>query len=105
MLMKMPLTANNMELNIGTTDIKVAEGVISEPMIGAVPHSVTLLRLADDEDINSAVKKIKDNVNGWKWICVGVDNVIVDNVGRLVIVIMDKDYDEALHKSFLKLAK
>ena len=56
-------------------------------------------------DIEKIKKDIKENVDPRKWICVGVDpsNVIVDNIGDVVILIMSDKDGAALHDAFLKL--
>lgn len=109
---EMPKTMNtevsneNMAYFLGTTEVDYAEGLASEAMISSIAHSVVLVKVNDGADIEDIKSKIKDNVDGRKWICVGVeeDEIIVDNVGNLVILIMDKQ-SEAIHQSFLSLAK
>jgi hypothetical protein len=58
-------------------------------------------------DIEKLKSEIKENVNPNKWVCVGVDpsNIIVDNIGDLVILIMSDTDAQALHSAFLALAK
>jgi len=96
----------NIEYFLGTADIEYDEAIASEPMISSIAHSVALIRVAEGADVEDVKAKIKENVDGRKWICVGVedDQIIVDNVGDLVILIMDKD-SETIHESFLSLAK
>lgn len=96
----------NIEYFLGTSDIAYDEAIASEPMISSIAHSVVLLRATDGADIEDIKTKIKENADPRKWICVGVeeDEVIVDNIGNLVILIMDKN-SEALQQSFLALAK
>ena len=62
-------------------------------------------RLQIDEVLMKELQDIKDNINPRKWICVGVeeDNVIVDNIGDLVILIMDNNYPDTLHENFKNL--
>ena len=88
----------------GVVDVKFTEGLASEPFTGSQPHSVVLLRLADDQKPKDAVDKLKNSVDGRKWICVGAENVIVDNIGNLVIIIVDDEYGDALLKNFKALA-
>lgn len=106
------LTSEGTELNpnivyfIGADDIPFSEGVVSESMIGSLPYSLVMLRMEADSDIESAKTKIKNGVDPQKWICVGVDpsDVVVDNIGDLVILIMAPNSKE-LHEEFLKLAE
>ena len=90
---KTEVTAENAEYFLGTTDLSFTEALASEPMIGAIAHSVVLVRMDAKADMAAAKKMIKDNVDPRKWICVGVepDQVIVDSVGDLIILVMSVD--------------
>lgn len=113
-LMNTPLS-NDMEYGeqgiayfIGTHEINFSEGVASEAAIGAIAYSVVMLRLEPDFDPENAKTLIKNNVDPRKWICVGADSVIVDNLGDLVILIMTSEetnpgLGEAIQKAFLAL--
>jgi hypothetical protein len=100
------INAENIEYFLGTADIDYKEALASEAMITSIAHSMVLLRANDGADIEKIKKAIKDNVDGRKWICVGVEdkNIVVDNIGNLVILIMDNE-SKALHDSFKKLAE
>jgi hypothetical protein len=100
------INEENIEYYLGTSDIKYVEALASEAMINAIAHSVVLVRVDEDADVEDVKTKIKENVDGSKWICVGVadDKIVVDNIGNLVILIMD-DQSEFIHESFLALAK
>ena len=67
---------------------------------------MVLIRVDSNTDIEATKKLIKDNVDPMKWICVGVDpeQVIVDNIGDLIFLVMSADA-QAYHDSFLKLAE
>lgn len=99
------LTDENKAYYLGTDEVEITEGMASEAMISAIPFSVVLVRLPEGADIAAAKKLILDNANPNKWICVSVDpsDVVVDNLGNLVILIM-ADGSQQLHKSFLALA-
>jgi outer membrane biosynthesis protein TonB len=102
------LTAENSKYYIGTNNVEYTEALASEPLMGSFAHSVVLLRVKDSTSAN--IKKIKEEiktkVDPRKWICVGVEpeNVIVDNVGNLVILIVSND-SEKIHKAFIALSK
>lgn len=98
--------ANNSKYYLGTENVKYTEALASEPLMGSCAHSLVLLRVKDGADIDKIKAEIKDNVDPRKWICVGVekDKVIVDNIGNLIILIMDNESDK-FHKAFLSLAK
>ena len=95
-----PSGLSNIELNdgniadyIGTKDIEYKEAIARESMIGAIAHSVILIRTEKDADIASMKETILENVNPRKWVCVGVEkeDVIIKNKGDLLIVIIIED--------------
>lgn len=95
-----PMMLGNMEVNdeniegfLGTKDIKYKEILASESMVGAIAHSVVLVRVAEDGNVEEIKKEIEENVDPRKWICVGVEpeNVIIKNKGDLIIVIIVED--------------
>ena len=102
-LQTMALTEEDIEYYIGTKDIKWKEAVASESMVGSIAHSVVLIRMAEDatmDDIEAAKTKIKENANPRKWLCVGAENVIVENNGDLIILIMTNSLAETLEDNF-----
>lgn len=94
------LTKENIEGFIGTSDIDFKEAIASESMTGSIAHSVVLIRMNNTKDVEEAKKKIKENVDPRKWICVGVENVIVENRGDLIIVILDDTHGEKILNDF-----
>lgn len=97
----------NLPFYLGVEDLDYEEGLACEPLMGSYAHSVVLVRLKENADVEAAKKAIKESVNPRKWICVEVEkqNVIVDNIGNLIILIMSNDRPEELHQAFLNLAK
>ncbi|HSN65364.1 MAG TPA: hypothetical protein VLS94_01935, partial [Fusibacter sp.] len=100
------LTEENEAYYIGTNDVAYTEALASEPMMSSIAHSVVLLRVEEGADIEKIKETIKTKVDPRKWICVGVEaeDVIVDNIGNLVILIMIDD-SALLHDAFLTLAE
>ena len=96
------ITNDNIEYYLGTKDLDYEEALASESMVGSIPHSVVLIRMKDNADIEKAKKEIKDKVNPAKWICVSVDeeNVTVKSKGNLIILIMTNEGSEQLNKGF-----
>ena len=84
---------DNIAYYIGTEDIEYEEILASEPMMGSIAHSVVLVRMKENADIEAAKKSIKENVDPRKWICVEVpeDKVIVESKGNVIILIMVAD--------------
>ena len=90
----------------GVENMDIEEALASESMI-SMPHSVCLARVKDGTDIEALKKEIKEKVNPRKWICVGVEpeNVLVDNIGNLVILVMTNSSPQEIMDSFLSLDK
>ena len=96
----LPMGLTNIEINeeniegfIGTKDIEYKDAIASESMVGSIAHSVVLVRANNANDAEEIKTAIKENVNPRKWVCVGVeeDDVIVDNKGDLIILILVND--------------
>lgn len=90
---------------LGKEGIEFESAIASEPLMSSSAYSLCLVRAKEGADIEKIKKDIKENVDPRKWICVGVDpsNVIVDNIGDVVILIMSDKDGAALHDAFLKL--
>lgn len=104
--MELELTAENAAYYLGSDEVPYTEALGSDAAISSIPHSVVLLRLEEGADAEAAKTLIKENVNPRKWICVGVeeDEVIVDNIGDLVFLVMSPNA-QAYHQAFLQLGQ
>ena len=102
MLTNMEVNEENIEGFLGTKDIEYETALASESGVGAIAHSVVLVRVSEDTDVEATMQKIKENVNPRKWLCVGVeeDQVIVKNKGNLIILIMVADNSDKLEAGF-----
>ena len=107
MLMNTEVNDENIEYYLGTKDIEYEEALASESGIGSIAHSVVLVRTKENADVAEIKEKIKENVNPRKWICVGVeeDDVIVENKGDLIILIMveNENNSEKIDNNFKSL--
>ena len=97
-----PMALTNIEVTdenivgfLGTSDIEYESALASEPMISSIAHSVVLVRAKDGANVEDIKTQIKENVNPRKWVCVGVepDEVIIENKGDLIIVIIVEQED------------
>ena len=93
MLANTKVNEENIEYYLGIKDIKYTEALASEPMMSSIAHSVVLVRVEDNANIEEVKTAIKENVDPRKWLCVGVEkeDLIVKNKGNLVVLIMVED--------------
>lgn len=108
MLSNTEITQENLEYYTGLISLDFESGIASESRVGSIPHSVVLLKVKDSTDIDQIKKDIKEKVNPNKWICVGIDdqnNVIVNNIGNTIILIMDNEIANDLNNNFETLNK
>ena len=107
MLTNTEINDENIEYFLGTKDIDYEEALASESGVGSIAHSVVLVRAKENADVNKIKEAIADNVDPRKWVCVGVeeDDVIVENKGNLIILIMveDETSREKIEDSFENL--
>lgn len=98
------ITKDNMKNYLGVDDLDIKEGIASEAMIGSIPFSVVVLRLNDASNVEDVKVSIEENADPRKWICVEAEEVIVDNRGDVVILIMaNKEQAPKIHENFLNL--
>ena len=101
------ITSENLSYYFGVDSLPFTEGLACEPTFSSSPHSVCLLRLKDGADVEQAKKEIRENVNPYKWICVGVaeENIRVENIGNLILLVMDNNAPDAFTESFFALSE
>lgn len=106
-MMVMPFDAESAAFYIGAEGLDIVEAYACESMMGAIAHSVCLVKLAEGSDIEAAKTAIRENVNPAKWICVSVEpeNVRVESIGNLILLAMDNNSSQQIVDSFLSLAK
>jgi len=95
------------EYFLGKKGLDFEEALASEPQMQPGAYSLVLVRAKEGADIEKMKTDIKENINPMKWICVGVkeENVIVDNIGNIIILIMSDEAAQPLHEAFLALGK
>ena len=102
------ITEENAKYFAGLLSLEdVEEALVSEPMIGSIAHSVCLIKVKEGADIEAVKEEIKTNIDPRKWICVGVEpeQVIVENNGRMILLVLDAENGENILNSFNELAK
>jgi len=106
MMGNVPLDKENMAYMLGVDNFDFVEGLVSEPMMGSFAHSVVMFSVEEGADIETIKSDIKNNVDGRKWICVGVEdeNILVENVDNTIVLIMS-EASEALADAFYTIMK
>lgn len=94
------VTEETVEYFLGTKDIEYEEALASEPMVSSIAHSVVLVRTKKNANVEEIKRKIKENVNPRKWMCVEADEVVVKSKGNLIILIMVQGDREKLETNF-----
>lgn len=99
------ITAENASYYLGTDTVEFTEAVASDALIGSIPFSVCLVRVADPSKASETAEIIRTSANPNKWICVGVtsDHVVTDYAGDVVILIMAEQSNE-LKSAFNRVA-
>lgn len=101
MLTNIEITDENIEMYLGTSDVEYEEALASESATGSIAHSVVLIRVKDDANVEAIKEKIENSVNPRKWICVEAEEVEVESKGNLIILIMSSEANvEKIEKSF-----
>lgn len=104
MLGEKELVAEELEYNLGLTELDFVEGTISEPMIGSIPHSVVVVRVKEGVDVEKTVADIKTKVNPRKWVCVEAETVLVESKGDIIVLVMStNDTATKLMENFKKI--
>lgn len=98
------VTASTEQYYTGTTGLKYIAGAAREPLMTSRAHSTVILKMESGADMDAAVKSIKENVDGYKWICVGVadENILVDYAGDYILLTMDDEYSHQIMDNFKK---
>ncbi len=102
----MVITKENLNYFTGLDEsLNFVEGYAVEPRMTAQAHSVVLLRVAEGEDVEKIKQDMLDNVDPYKWVCVGVEEngIRIDNIGNLICLVMDDDHSGAILKNFQTL--
>ena len=69
-----------------------AEGLVSEPMMSSVAHSVLLLRVDSEEAAQSLAEEVDAKKDPRKWLCVEAEKSIVATHGCTVLLVMSTEF-------------
>ena len=98
------LIAEELEYNLGLTELDFVEGVVSEPMMSSIAHSLVVVRVKEGVDVAQTVADIKAKVNPRKWFCVEAETVLVESKGDIIVLVMsNNDTATKMMENFKKL--
>lgn len=93
------------EYILGTDEVDYIDSAYSAPMMSSVAYQCVVLRLEPDEDVLKAKQDLIDHADPIKWICVEAEEVVVENVGDVVLYVMaDQQTADAIKTAFLALS-
>ena len=91
MLTNVEVTKENAEMYLGTSDIEFEEALASESATGSIAHSVVLIRVKDNANVELIEERLEDSLNPRKWICVEAEEVEVESRGNLILIVMSNE--------------
>lgn len=99
------VSADEAEFHLGKDGLDFDRAIASVPSLGTSPFELTLVRTERGQDVEALKNEINDSIDPWKWVSFGVEdeNVVVDNIGDVVVIIMSDNYAHELHEAFLDL--
>ena len=68
--------------------VEGATGVMSEPMMSSIAHSVCIMRVAEGTDVEATRAAIEANMNPRKWLCVEAEKAGVIANGNTILLVM-----------------
>lgn len=75
--------------------------VVSEPMISSQAYSFVIAKTKDGVNSNEIAKKINDNVDYRKWICVSAEKVYTTSSGNIICLVMsDENRAKLIYEKF-----
>jgi len=66
----------------------ITEAAFYEPMMGSIPYSMVMVRVAADAGVGTVAEGMKNGIDTRKWICVEADDLQVVSFGDVVMLIM-----------------
>lgn len=91
---------------LGNAKVDFTEGVVSAPMMNAVPYELVLLRLDENADVEAAKESLKENADPRKWLCVEAEEVVVESIDNTVLFLMASSQEaNAIKDAFMSLAE
>lgn len=81
------LTSENFEFFSFVPYKEGYEGIQADALVGAIPHSVVLVRVPEDEG-KTVAENMLQNADPRKWICVEAEKTVVDYHGGTILMVL-----------------
>ena len=75
------------ETGLQTAD-DITEAAVFGPMIGSIPFSMVMVRVAEGSDAKTVAESMKAGIDPRKWVCVEADDLMVAGYADVVMLIM-----------------
>ncbi len=69
-------------------DSKLADGAVSEPMMGSQAYSLVVVKVNEGESAEAVAQEMAAGIDPAKWVCVQADDVVVAAYGDTVMLFM-----------------
>ena len=88
--------------NTGLTDAsQITEAAVFAPMIGSMPFSMVMVRVAPEVGTKTVAEEMKAGIDPRKWVCVEANDVLVAGYGDVVMHIMLDNTNGLTAQSFV----
>lgn len=109
MLMTQPIDVADSEMVTYITGLDSTDGVeyvvASEPMMTSQAYSLVLVKVKDGANIEQMAKKMNENIDERKWICVTADKIYTTTSGDVICLVMsNEETAKAVYSNFKTLA-
>ena len=79
--------------------------VVSEPMMSSQAYSLVIVKVKEGVDVNAAAKKMNENINMRKWICVEAEKAYTTSSGDIICLVMSsEEMAKPVYEKFKTLA-
>lgn len=84
--------SNAVKYTTGLENANDIEYVVeSMPMMMAQPYSLVLVKVKDGTNIEEIAKKMNENIDARKWVCVSAEKVYTTTSGDVICLVMSRE--------------
>lgn len=79
--------------------------VVSEPMMSSQAYSLVIVKVKEGVDANAVAKKMNENINMRKWLCVEAEKAYTTSSGDIICLVMSsEEMAKPVYEKFKTLA-